>query len=1585
MQRRKFSLICAYVNSILSLLLFITSSTTNEWLHIRMTLQTVPPFLDEALKNVDNQMLNGARTIRSNELPLPTFNHSNPVKWRTQSKSQTYNDASNFDLQQMTTIHSTAESSKKDLGKIQNEKVFLKYGRLERTLSLIRLCDIRLRPYNERKRLLLEKNQTLILSINMTSMNISEQLKRFQKNLLNPKLLCHIINYWPSKPRISLNNDIIHDSLSYLTSRDPAPAVMDGLTGLLVRSAMFMFSGSFLSLIAFALFLFSLFCLEKLQCQYAVLAAGIIHVVSGLSSLVGLVIFIATFVEDISEKYEQYHNTFRYKYSYGYSFLLAVLAFVCSEFSGVLAVYWYIIRYTRNTNKKEQQNYDKTSGRKGEGSNYSLFAPIVGKGSINLQQGQQPFSDETDTKSTESKIIPVISNRKRSGRRLSTVSILVNDDDKSHSRLSLDIPSSSIGSENKRHLQHQQQSQQHKQEGEHEHGGHLQQSTFSFSQTKPNLLEVPSVEELSLNLIKTSKNQSFGNNSPKNEQKFNKQIMSHIKKPDTQTKQKYSVDYLLRQLKDDYSLSNQHSEKNITTTTISTITTTITTTSTLANTTTTIDSTGNKKKKKKKKPQMDTNRYNDVILPVALIDENKRNPNNSTDDKDNKNDETFNQYLFKNHHQTHQLQHLPQQQQQQQQQQPINKSYTSSNQFGKYNSISTSTNNKNLPNHQSVAPCFNLTGQNEFSINRQIHRNKKPQQQQQQQQQPLLQKTIHTNVDPLYNQSDLIPLMNETLCNNSTNKNNPNNLIQSYDLEKAYSPSTIRQFNMINESEEQNAHNIHHVQQQQHLHRHPHQPQQPFHHHHDRSPLIPLAQLSPKPNFKNNDENNQCSYYCYHHHHYYPTNSHNFPIWQRKSEQLHDSSSNGQYNHPMNHPTLASKPYMTRSTTNETSNYSGIIQHRPKFPQYSYEEPLISEEDDPSYYIDRSTWNKQPLTSMIVEPQKNFNELKYRSASFSPKLLNRLNNQQFFDNTSTALPEEYLTPCKEIIPCHLKKTRVVCRDAPSVSENRYHPMQRSFITPLSAPLSVRTAKLAEMHSEFLNKNEMNEQKDRSKITSISTSAMENIQKHKNYDYSNEQKVKFKRGTANPYFQEHLTNPKRVTMTGHGAIKQSNTISINESMDHRYRQIGQANMDGRRSCMKKMNVRSPKEKKSNGKSVKNKTIVHLDPELESVDNEECALLKNDLKLTTSIPTMSTCKGNVKANEGHDQLLIDKLLPPKSSLKKHLSSNSDVLRPSEMKFLKQIKDTYELKMNNNLDQKDAHSFQSQPIATSQPTTEGLPTDSEYPNCKYREQISPIQMIYDQTKSSGIVDEHQQQQQQVQLQSLDRHVEFSHSQNQLNLLQQQQQHENNLDSLKRIQIHNSPQHYKEEQSHLLSHSHQPQQTAHDIGNFSLSNSLHRCNSSSHIHYPQAHLHCCCQFQYQLQEHYRHQQYYNSLFRQNYSHSANYYNYYPTSHDYRTSTIMQSSPCFADSCPIRNRTNLDGPLDQITGINRQTEAPPSQLHQTRKKSSSFHSKMDCFQLTSPWKQGENKMKENYNEQSSNRTTERSSTSHTQNTIDEE
>lgn len=83
---------------------------------------------------------------------------------------------------------------------------------------------------------------------------------------------------------------------------------------------------------------------------------GILFVLAGLCTLVGIILYIGSITEEVGSKGKPSGDEKApFKYNYGASFIMTVCSFVLTELSGVFSVYLYITRYKQKHRKKLQQ------------------------------------------------------------------------------------------------------------------------------------------------------------------------------------------------------------------------------------------------------------------------------------------------------------------------------------------------------------------------------------------------------------------------------------------------------------------------------------------------------------------------------------------------------------------------------------------------------------------------------------------------------------------------------------------------------------------------------------------------------------------------------------------------------------------------------------------------------------------------------------------------------------------------------------------------------------------------------------------------------------------------------------------------------------------------------------------------------------------------------------------------------------------------------------------------------------------------------------------------------------------------------
>ncbi|XP_053392360.1 voltage-dependent calcium channel gamma-7 subunit-like [Mercenaria mercenaria] len=82
--------------------------------------------------------------------------------------------------------------------------------------------------------------------------------------------------------------------------------------------------------------------------------SGILFVLAGLCTLVGIILYIGSITEEVGNKPKVSLEDLQFTYTYGSSFMMAVGSFALTEMSGVFSVYLYITRY-KNAQKKKRQ------------------------------------------------------------------------------------------------------------------------------------------------------------------------------------------------------------------------------------------------------------------------------------------------------------------------------------------------------------------------------------------------------------------------------------------------------------------------------------------------------------------------------------------------------------------------------------------------------------------------------------------------------------------------------------------------------------------------------------------------------------------------------------------------------------------------------------------------------------------------------------------------------------------------------------------------------------------------------------------------------------------------------------------------------------------------------------------------------------------------------------------------------------------------------------------------------------------------------------------------------------------------------
>lgn len=83
--------------------------------------------------------------------------------------------------------------------------------------------------------------------------------------------------------------------------------------------------------------------------------SGILFVLAGLCTLVGIILYIGSITEEVGNKPKVSLDDVQFLYNYGHSFTMAVGSFALTEMSGVFSVYLYITRYKIAQKKKRVQ------------------------------------------------------------------------------------------------------------------------------------------------------------------------------------------------------------------------------------------------------------------------------------------------------------------------------------------------------------------------------------------------------------------------------------------------------------------------------------------------------------------------------------------------------------------------------------------------------------------------------------------------------------------------------------------------------------------------------------------------------------------------------------------------------------------------------------------------------------------------------------------------------------------------------------------------------------------------------------------------------------------------------------------------------------------------------------------------------------------------------------------------------------------------------------------------------------------------------------------------------------------------------
>ncbi|KAK6169018.1 hypothetical protein SNE40_020149 [Patella caerulea] len=82
---------------------------------------------------------------------------------------------------------------------------------------------------------------------------------------------------------------------------------------------------------------------------------GILFVLAGLCTLVGIILYIGSITEEVGNKPRASIEKPKFIYHYGPSFMMAVGSFILTELSGVFSVYLYITKHKQARRKKMQQ------------------------------------------------------------------------------------------------------------------------------------------------------------------------------------------------------------------------------------------------------------------------------------------------------------------------------------------------------------------------------------------------------------------------------------------------------------------------------------------------------------------------------------------------------------------------------------------------------------------------------------------------------------------------------------------------------------------------------------------------------------------------------------------------------------------------------------------------------------------------------------------------------------------------------------------------------------------------------------------------------------------------------------------------------------------------------------------------------------------------------------------------------------------------------------------------------------------------------------------------------------------------------
>ncbi|ELU09240.1 hypothetical protein CAPTEDRAFT_156450 [Capitella teleta] len=84
--------------------------------------------------------------------------------------------------------------------------------------------------------------------------------------------------------------------------------------------------------------------------------SGILFVVGGLCTLVGIIIYIGAITEEVGNKPTSSMDEPKFQYYYGVSFIMTISSFIACELTGVLSVYLYISRHQHLYKKQQRQH-----------------------------------------------------------------------------------------------------------------------------------------------------------------------------------------------------------------------------------------------------------------------------------------------------------------------------------------------------------------------------------------------------------------------------------------------------------------------------------------------------------------------------------------------------------------------------------------------------------------------------------------------------------------------------------------------------------------------------------------------------------------------------------------------------------------------------------------------------------------------------------------------------------------------------------------------------------------------------------------------------------------------------------------------------------------------------------------------------------------------------------------------------------------------------------------------------------------------------------------------------------------------------